>query len=81
MPVWLCNSILLLLGAHASLGAVFACWFLFRGISRLDPTAAHAPLGFRLIIAPGVVALWPVLLLRLRGVRPRPELADRGSRP
>lgn len=75
MPAWLSIPILIALGVHLALGLVFAIWFLARGLARLDPTAAHAPVWFRLIIAPGVVALWPVLLIRFR--RPAPT----GSTP
>jgi hypothetical protein len=35
-----------------------------RGIYRLDKQARQSSLGFRLIILPGVVALWPLLLKR-----------------
>lgn len=72
MPTWLAIPLLAVLGLHVALGLVFASWFMLRGLARLDPTAAHAPLGFRLIIVPGVVALWPVLALRRR-VDSRPE--------
>lgn len=50
---------------YAALGVAFAGWFLARGAARLDPAAASAGVWFRLIIAPGVVALWPVLARRV----------------
>lgn len=56
--------ILLTGAAYVGLGLAFAVAFVSRGIVRLDPTAAGAPLQFRLIILPGVVALWPWLLRR-----------------
>lgn len=46
-------------------GAIFAPWFVWRGVGRIDPHAAEATPGFRLIIIPGVVALWPWLFARL----------------
>ena len=49
---------------YAALGALFAIAFVARGVSRMDGQAAGAGLGFRLIILPGVAALWPVLLHR-----------------
>jgi hypothetical protein len=52
------------LGAYAALGAVFAIAFLARGIERLDPGAHASGWGFRLIVLPGVVAFWPLLLRR-----------------
>jgi hypothetical protein len=48
-------------------GVLFAVAFLARGAGRIDPAAQGTGLGFRLIIGPGVVALWPLLLLRWMG--------------
>ena len=50
------------LGAYAALGAVFAIAFIVRGIGSVDPVAKSSSIGFRLIVFPGVVALWPLLL-------------------
>ena len=50
--------------AYGALGLVFAAAFVARGIHRVDPVAAGAPLGFRLIVVPGVAALWPLLVVR-----------------
>ena len=50
-------------------GIAFAGGFVIFGIHRVDPVAEHSPIGFRLIVIPGVVALWPLLLTRwLRAV-------------
>jgi hypothetical protein len=49
---------------YAAAGFVFAIAFLARAVSRLDRQAAGAGLGFRLMILPGVTALWPFLLNR-----------------
>jgi hypothetical protein len=49
---------------YAAAGVVFAIVFVARGVSRVDEHAAGAGLGFRMIIFPGVVALWPFLLSR-----------------
>ncbi len=50
------------LGAYAMLGAIFAIAFVARGIGSVDPVAKDSSVGFRLIVFPGVVALWPLLL-------------------
>ena len=51
-------------------GALFAVPFLLRGVNQIDPVAREGTWGFRMIIAPGVVVLWPLLALRwLRGSR------------
>jgi hypothetical protein len=49
---------------YLALGTLFAVPFLARGVARIDPGARGAPLGFRLAILPGVVALWPLLARR-----------------
>lgn len=53
------------IGAYLALGVGFAAWFVLRGVRRMDPGTAHAPIGFFLLIFPGAVALWPLLLARL----------------
>ena len=52
------------LAAYGLMGSVFAAAFVTAGIDRVDPVAKHATLGFRLIVMPGVAALWPLLLVR-----------------
>jgi hypothetical protein len=59
------------LAAYGLAGAVFAVAFVTRGIQRVDSVAEHAPLGFRLIVLPGVAALWPLLLIRWLRSAPR----------
>ena len=60
------------LGVYAALGAIFAVAFVTRGVERIDPAAKGASRGFRLIVVPGVVALWPLLLRRWIGGAPPP---------
>ena len=52
------------LGAYAALGLLFAVAFVVRGIERLDPGAHGSGWGFRLMVLPGVVAFWLLLLRR-----------------
>jgi hypothetical protein len=51
-------------GAYVAVGLLFAFAFLTAGVSRIDPAAREAALGFRLIIMPGVVTFWPLLAVR-----------------
>jgi hypothetical protein len=63
--------------AYALIGFVFALTFVTAGISRMDAVARGAPWTFRAIVIPGVVALWPLLMLRwLRGVHEPPMQKD-----
>ena len=65
--------VVLLCTVYIACGLAFAPFFAWRGADRIDPAAKTAGLGFRLIILPGVVALWPVLLLRWRSGRQPPS--------
>ena len=62
------------LGLYLTVGLLFGIPFVWRGVHRIDPAAPGSTWGFRLIILPGVVALWPLLALRwLRGKPPAEE--------
>jgi len=50
--------------AYWAVGVVFGTAFILRGAARVDPAAKGAGWGFRLLILPGVAALWPLLLRR-----------------
>ncbi len=66
--------VVLLCTVYIACGLVFAPLFAWRGLGRVDPAAKSARIGFRLIILPGTVALWPLMLRRwLAGGAPRPE--------
>ncbi|MDJ0864966.1 MAG: hypothetical protein QNK03_02585 [Myxococcota bacterium] len=70
-------AVTLLLGGvrlYLALGAAFALAFALFGVQRVDPTARHGSIGFRLVILPGVALLWPLLALRWwRGAGPPAE--------
>ena len=46
-------------------GAAFAAVFLGRWVGRIDSAAEHATWGFRVLVFPGVAALWPIFVVRL----------------
>ena len=55
-------------GVYGLLGVVFALAFVTAGVGRVDASARGTGIGFRLLIAPGAAAFWPLLLTRwLRG--------------
>lgn len=60
-------------GIYLAMGLAFAVAFVIWGAGRVDPAAREATLGFRLIIIPGVILLWPVLAQRWqRGAKEPP---------
>lgn len=61
-------------GVYAAIGIVFALAFVTRGVWRIDPAARGASFGFRLVVLPGAMALWPLLARRWwSGATARPE--------
>ena len=64
--------VVLLCTVYIACGLVFAPFFVWRGVGRIDPAAKGAGIGFRLVILPGVAALWPVMLRRWLGGRQPP---------
>ena len=67
-------TLLILLGVYLAFGLAFAIPFALVGVKRIDPHAAHGSWGFRLLVVPGTVAFWPLLLRRwVKGVTEPPE--------
>jgi len=53
-----------LAGTYALIGLAFAVAFVTCGIGIIDESALRAPVGLRLILIPGSIALWPGLALK-----------------
>lgn len=68
MPPLVAEWIVMLATVYLLLGLAFAAPFLARGVQKMDSHAEAAGLAVRLILLPGTMVLWPVLLKRwLRG--------------
>jgi hypothetical protein len=59
--------------AYVAVGVAFTVYLLARGLARFDSAAAHAGWGFKLLIVPGAVALWPLLWRRVLAGGPTAE--------
>ncbi len=75
MPLSVASFIVALFDWYALAGVVFAALFLPRAIARIDPRVAAAPVTLRVLILPGVAALWP--LFAWRWLRGTPEPIER----
>lgn len=51
-----------ILYAYLLIGLIVGSWVVFAGITRIDPNMKESSWRTRLILLPGTVALWPVLL-------------------
>ena len=68
------ETLLVAAGIYLLGGLVFAVAFVSIGVKQIDPHAAHGSWGFRVLIIPGTMFLWPLLAKRwLKGVHEPPE--------
>lgn len=60
-------SILLsLVAVYLVMGLVFSLYFSFSGVKKIDGLAKNSSFGFKLIIIPGSILLWPLLVIKLK---------------
>ena len=64
--------VLALSTVYVAIGVVFGVSFVAKGLDRLDPAAHGVSIGVRLLLLPGSVALWPILLWKWVYPRSRP---------
>lgn len=51
--------------AYIISGLVFGIWFIFKGVGQIDHGMEGAKWGMRLLLLPGSIGLWPVLLSKV----------------
>jgi membrane protein implicated in regulation of membrane protease activity len=65
---------LVLTGLYLAGGFLFAVPLVLLGVKKIDPHAAHGSWGFRIMIFPGTMVFWPLLLRRwMKGIQRPPE--------
>jgi hypothetical protein len=70
-------AFLILLAGYLAWGFLFAVPFVFLGARKIDSHAGPATWGFRLLILPGAMIFWPLLLWRwCRGIHEPPAEAN-----
>ena len=72
MTLEIAQAIVAAFEAYVLAGVIFALLFLPRAVVRIDPRVAGSPRTLRLLILPGVVALWPLLAWRWIAGAPEP---------
>jgi len=53
------------LGGYLAIGLLIGMICVFGAIGRIDPAAKTMPFRARFLILPGLIALWPIILIRL----------------
>jgi hypothetical protein len=60
----LINALVIAVSLYLGAGVLVAMVIVSFGLRRLDSEAESAGIGFRMLIFPGTVTLWPILLKR-----------------
>jgi hypothetical protein len=60
----LVEVILIIVAVYLLLGVLFVIPFLTKGLTKVDEGAHGGSIGFKIIIIPGVIVFWPLLLRR-----------------
>ena len=54
--------VLIIVLIYLALGVLFVIPFLIKGLTKVDEGAHGGTMGFKIIIIPGVIVFWPMLL-------------------
>ena len=63
--MFIINIFLLLLGGYFGIGLLFGLYTLLSGGEKIDPLLKENSWKLRLLILPGLIAIWPFLILRI----------------
>lgn len=58
------EGVLAVLAVYLAVGAICAAVIAVKGLERIDAGAQGMPWSARLLILPGLVALWPLMLMK-----------------
>ncbi|WP_024771798.1 hypothetical protein [Aquimarina macrocephali] len=53
------------LGVYFGIGFLFGIYFFIKGASQLDELITESKWTVRLLLVPGAIGLWPILLLKI----------------
>ena len=64
MTWWVAKTIAVSVEMYLAVGVLFAIAFLPRGVLTIDERLGASPVSVRVLLAPGMVLLWPIFLRR-----------------
>lgn len=66
------GTMVVVLGAYGAVGIIVGIALVARGVDRIDPAMHSSPKSVRLVILPGCIALWPMMLAKWKRA-PKPK--------
>ena len=70
---------LIAVAVYLTVGLAFSIPFVIRGVTQIDEGAVGSKWGFRLIIIPGTMVFWPLLLKKWMKAGKEFRIQNRGS--
>jgi|WetSurMetagenome_2_1015567.scaffolds.fasta_scaffold80211_2 hypothetical protein len=64
MDIAIVHAALAAAGSYAAIGVLTGVPFVIFGVGRIDRAADSAPWAFRVLVLPGVIAMWPLMMRR-----------------
>ena len=58
------ENVLLGFAVYAGIGLLFAVAFVWKGLADIDPVAANVSIGFKIMVLPGLIVLWPIMFIK-----------------
>ena len=68
-----------IVAVYLVMGFLFMITFIIKGVDRIDEGAHGSSIGFRVIIIPGVIVFWIVLLRKWMKIKPTNPSASGGE--
>jgi hypothetical protein len=58
------NIFLIILAVYFTIGVLFGLYFIFKGATKIDPLMADTKKKVRVLLFPGIIVTWPLLISR-----------------
>jgi hypothetical protein len=58
------DLVLIALGVYALIGIIIGVPLLLLGLNRIDPLIRSSSISVRLLLLPGIITLWPIMLTK-----------------
>ena len=70
------SILVMMTGFYLLAGLVVAVVFFTRWLRTFDPAAVTGSRGFRVLVTPGIIALWPLILIKVFGQKSAPDATE-----
>jgi hypothetical protein len=73
------SGVFIVITVYVVAGIIFTIFFQIKGLSKIDEGVHGSTIGFRIIIIPGCIVFWPVLLRKWLMISNNPSVSERNK--